>query len=193
MSGNGSNNRSNSSTRNPYRFSDFSLRRLLLQGARVARGSPQLGSTRFCDVERAASNGASGGSESGVGVRNVTANISGSRPDKASATSTSSTSRAATGSVGPTVTVHASGSTTSGSNRVSVLQCVHYWHLLAHADATIRQARGIYHITYAIECRLVPTKSSIKLASGTAKMSRNHRLKKKNIYLILIEIGASVA
>lgn len=40
-----------SSSRNPYSFPDFSLRRLLLQGARAARGSPQLG-TRLCDVER---------------------------------------------------------------------------------------------------------------------------------------------
>lgn len=40
-----------SNRRNPYSFSDFSLRRLLLQGARAARGSPQLG-TRLCDVER---------------------------------------------------------------------------------------------------------------------------------------------
>ena len=40
-----------SNHRNPYSFSDFSLRRLLLQGARAARGSPQLG-TRLCDVER---------------------------------------------------------------------------------------------------------------------------------------------
>lgn len=40
-----------SNRRNPYSLSDFSLRRLLLQGARAARGSPQLG-TRLCDVER---------------------------------------------------------------------------------------------------------------------------------------------
>lgn len=40
------------SSRNPYSFPDFSLRRLLLQGARAARGSPPLG-TRLCgDVER---------------------------------------------------------------------------------------------------------------------------------------------
>lgn len=51
-----SSNNNNNNSRNPYSFPDFSLRRLLLQGARAARGSPQLG-TRLCDIERG-SNGA---------------------------------------------------------------------------------------------------------------------------------------
>ncbi|XP_055692544.1 E3 ubiquitin-protein ligase RNF19B-like [Lutzomyia longipalpis] len=42
------------STRNALSFPDFSLRRLLLQGARAARGSPPLGQ-RLCDVEKGAS------------------------------------------------------------------------------------------------------------------------------------------
>lgn len=41
----------NNNSRNPLSFTDFSFRRILLQGARAARGSPQLG-TRLCDVER---------------------------------------------------------------------------------------------------------------------------------------------
>lgn len=39
------------SSRNTFSFPDFSLRRLLLQGARAARGSPPLGS-RLCDAEK---------------------------------------------------------------------------------------------------------------------------------------------
>jgi E3 ubiquitin-protein ligase RNF19A len=39
------------SSRTTFSFPDFSLRRLLLQGARVARGSPPLGQ-RLCDVEK---------------------------------------------------------------------------------------------------------------------------------------------
>lgn len=39
------------SSRNSFSFPDFSLRRLLLQGARAARGSPPLG-PRLCDVEK---------------------------------------------------------------------------------------------------------------------------------------------
>lgn len=48
-------------SRNSFNF-DFSLRRLLLQGARAARGSPPLGQ-RLCDVEKGS--GSSGGSGSG--------------------------------------------------------------------------------------------------------------------------------
>ncbi|EDS29458.1 blood meal-induced protein [Culex quinquefasciatus] len=49
-------------SRNSFNF-DFSLRRLLLQGARAARGSPPLGQ-RLCDVEKG---GGSGGGGSGSG------------------------------------------------------------------------------------------------------------------------------
>lgn len=53
------------SSRNTFSFPDFSLRRLLLQGARAARGSPPL-STRICDVEKGSkSNGSSGSNTSG--------------------------------------------------------------------------------------------------------------------------------
>lgn len=39
------------SSRSSFSFPDFSLRRLLLQGARAARGSPPLG-PRLCDIEK---------------------------------------------------------------------------------------------------------------------------------------------
>lgn len=52
-------------SRNSFNF-DFSLRRLLLQGARAARGSPPLGQ-RLCDVEKGGSGGSGGGSGSGGG------------------------------------------------------------------------------------------------------------------------------
>lgn len=39
--------------RSSFSFPDFNLRRLLLQGARAARGSPPLGNR--CDIEKAAS------------------------------------------------------------------------------------------------------------------------------------------
>lgn len=51
-------------SRNSFNF-DFSLRRLLLQGARAARGSPPLGQ-RLCDVEKGSGSGG-GGSGSGGG------------------------------------------------------------------------------------------------------------------------------
>lgn len=44
-------NKMRRSSRNTFSFPDFSLRRLLLQGARAARGSPPLGS-RLCDAEK---------------------------------------------------------------------------------------------------------------------------------------------
>lgn len=47
-------------SRNSFNF-DFSLRRLLLQGARAARGSPPLGQ-RLCDVEKGSGSGGGGGS-----------------------------------------------------------------------------------------------------------------------------------
>lgn len=52
-------------SRNSFNF-DFSLRRLLLQGARAARGSPPLGQ-RLCDVEKGSGGGGGGGSGSGGG------------------------------------------------------------------------------------------------------------------------------
>lgn len=62
---------SNNNSRTPYIFPDFSLRRLLLQGARAARGSPQLG-TRLCDVERGTlkhdKGGGGGGASSSSGA-----------------------------------------------------------------------------------------------------------------------------
>ncbi|XP_021693518.1 E3 ubiquitin-protein ligase RNF19B isoform X1 [Aedes aegypti] len=50
-------------SRNSFNF-DFSLRRLLLQGARAARGSPPLGQ-RLCDVEKASGSSRDGGGPSG--------------------------------------------------------------------------------------------------------------------------------
>lgn len=46
-------------SRNSFNF-DFSLRRLLLQGARAARGSPPLGQ-RLCDVEKGSGRDGGGG------------------------------------------------------------------------------------------------------------------------------------
>lgn len=78
MSSNNNNNNNNS--RNPYVFPDFSLRRLLLQGARAARGSPQLG-TRLCDVERGTTikheKGATAGGGAAVGAMPGTSGIGG--------------------------------------------------------------------------------------------------------------------
>jgi hypothetical protein len=44
--------------RSSFSFPDFSLRRLLLQGARVARGSPTLGNR--CDIEKGTSSSSKG-------------------------------------------------------------------------------------------------------------------------------------
>ncbi|XP_055531891.1 E3 ubiquitin-protein ligase RNF19B-like [Wyeomyia smithii] len=52
-------------SRNSFNF-DFSLRRLLLQGARAARGSPPLGQ-RLCDVEKGSGSGSSSSGPSGNG------------------------------------------------------------------------------------------------------------------------------
>lgn len=46
-------------SRNSFNF-DFSLRRLLLQGARAARGSPPLGQ-RLCDIEKGSGSSRDGG------------------------------------------------------------------------------------------------------------------------------------
>ncbi|XP_058458960.1 E3 ubiquitin-protein ligase RNF19B-like isoform X1 [Malaya genurostris] len=54
-------------SRNSFNF-DFSLRRLLLQGARAARGSPPLGQ-RLCDVEKGSGSGGSGGGPSASGSK----------------------------------------------------------------------------------------------------------------------------
>ncbi|XP_053682134.1 E3 ubiquitin-protein ligase RNF19B-like isoform X2 [Sabethes cyaneus] len=52
-------------SRNSFNF-DFSLRRLLLQGARAARGSPPLGQ-RLCDVEKGSGSGSGSSGPSGSG------------------------------------------------------------------------------------------------------------------------------
>ncbi|XP_055585188.1 E3 ubiquitin-protein ligase RNF19B-like [Uranotaenia lowii] len=52
-------------SRNSFNF-DFSLRRLLLQGARAARGSPPLGQ-RLCDIEKGGRDGSGTASGSGSG------------------------------------------------------------------------------------------------------------------------------
>lgn len=66
-------------SRSSFNF-DFSLRRLLLQGARAARGSPPLGQ-RLCDVERGSGNG---GGPSGSSSKHDKGGSSGSGNHKVS-------------------------------------------------------------------------------------------------------------
>ncbi|XP_065080095.1 E3 ubiquitin-protein ligase RNF19B-like isoform X2 [Ochlerotatus camptorhynchus] len=71
-------------SRNSFNF-DFSLRRLLLQGARAARGSPPLGQ-RLCDVEKGSG---SGGGPSGSNSKHDKGGSSGSGSHKHNSDSTS--------------------------------------------------------------------------------------------------------